>query len=503
ARTALVIGLGSGKTAGDLARAGLEVTGVEIEPAVIELARSHFGYQGGAVAADGLEYLEKNAGTFDLLLMDAFVGTDPPPALVTPTALRLMRQRTAAGGVTALRLIGSPADAPVVRILTDLRRTRGDHFFDQVFGSGVGAERQNLYLLASDAPLSCTSTATLPVWPVVVDELALGTVAAPAGEGATRTVTVAGYVHRLPDGALALDLAHQEMGAVRYLLVGKGAAPLAAALPAGSKFPTEGDVGTDGDTSGTLKPLFGGGGVKRSDMRFSPLTAAVTGTARLLAVVHPDAASRVPREVRGDAPTDDRLPWGGALYQLEVSDVHWTVDQPGWRALAARVAPDITAASKAVDRGALDQAAEAMGRYADGLEKGFGAQASLVPACRSANQWRDQFAAAARRAASRGHAFAIAAACDLLHHRMAEAAFLGPAAPLRQALFRCAVSRYQKIATSDASAYGYDAAARLLSLVEVSDVEVSAAEQRRITRALEAIQKKHKALPMELPPDAI
>jgi len=66
-------------------------------------------------------------------------------------------------------------------------------------------------------------------------------------------------------GGLALDLAHGEMGAVRYLLAGKPIAPLDAALPAGSKFPTEGDIGTDGDTSATLKPLFGGGGVDRLD----------------------------------------------------------------------------------------------------------------------------------------------------------------------------------------------------------------------------------------------
>src|SRR6185503_15162658 len=429
ARTALVIGLGSGKTAGDLARAGLEVTAVEIEPAVIDLAAKYFGFQGKAIAGDGLAWMTDSSATFDLLLMDAFVGSDPPATLITPDAIRLMRTRTAAGGVTALRLLGSPADPKVVRILENLRRTRDGVFFDQVFGSGIGGEVQNLYLLASDAPLSCTATAGLPLWPVVVDPDALASV---AGDAATRTITVAGYVHRLPDGALALDLTHQEMGAVRYLLSGKAAAPLAAALPAGSRFPTEGDIGSDGDTSATLKPLFGGGGVKRSDMRFSPLVAAVTGTARLLAVVHPDAASRVPEAERRGAPTDDRLPWGGALYQLEVAELHWTLDQGGWRALSPRLAGEIATAAAAVKRGVLDDAAAAVARYTAALEQGLGPHAELVPACRAARRWRDDFAAEAKRAKARGHAFALAAACDLLDYRMAPAASLADAAPLER-----------------------------------------------------------------------
>ncbi len=502
AKTALVIGLGSGKTAGDLARAGLEVTGVEIEPAVIELARSHFAYEGKAVAADGLAWLEKNTGTFDVLLMDAFVGTDPPPALVTPAAIRLMRSRTAAGGVTAFRLLGSPADPKVVQILSDVRRTRDGVFFDQVFGSGVGAERQNLYLLASDAPLSCTATAGLPLWPVVVDDSAIGGVAGPADQqGESRTITVAGFVHRMEGGGLALDLAHGEMGAVRYLLAGKPIAPLDAALPAGSKFPTEGDIGTDGDTSGTLKPLFGGGGVKRSDLRFSPLVAAVTGTARLVAVVHPDAASGVPEDLRRGAPTDPRLPWGGALYQLEVAELHWTMDRNGWQALSSKLSADVAAAAAAVRKGALDEAAAAVDRYTTALEKGLGAHADLVPACRAARHWRDDFAAEARRARARGHAFAVAAACDLLQYRMEPAGDLGGALPLRRALYRCAVDRYEAIARKDSSAYGYDAAARLMDLLDRADL--SPAEEKRAAATLRAIQKKHKAQRLLYPPDAV
>ena len=55
---------------------------VELEPAVIEFARKHFGYKGHAVAAEGLEYLKKNEKTtYDVVLMDAFEGMIAPECL--------------------------------------------------------------------------------------------------------------------------------------------------------------------------------------------------------------------------------------------------------------------------------------------------------------------------------------------------------------------------------------------------------------------------------------
>ena len=514
ARTALVIGLGSGRTAGDLARLGLQVTAVEIEPAVIELAREHFGYRGEAIAADGLEYLRGHEGRFDIILMDAFShGAEPPAQLVSQEALSLMRRSTAAGGITALRLHAAPGAELVTGVRRMLGRTRAGAHYDQLFGSGLGGERQNLYLLASDRPISAASARGLPLWPLAADELALGAVTGPAGEpsgdGRTigREVTLVGYVHRMPGGGLALDLPHQEMGAVRYLLVGAAIDRLSRARPADARFPTRGDIASDGDTRRTLRPLLGGGGAKRSDLRFSPLVAAVTGRARLLALVHPDAASRIPASVRGESVTDERIPWGGALYQLDVAEVHWQLDQDGWLELAPRLAPHVTAAAAALDTGDLAAASAALAAYRAELAGALGAHGELVPLHRAVGTWQAGLEADARRAADQGGTpFARAAACDRALHRLGPAGELGPGEALAAALHRCAVGGYEEVVAAAAGdAYTHDASARLLVLLDPdrAGVAMSPAEARRARQRLLQIRKTFRGSPMHFPPGSV
>src|SRR6185295_14641383 len=82
AKTALVIGLGSGQTASQLAEYGVDVTAVELEPIVIEYAHKYFGYRGKAVASEGLEYLNDSRDQYDIVLLDAFGGSRPPPTLM-------------------------------------------------------------------------------------------------------------------------------------------------------------------------------------------------------------------------------------------------------------------------------------------------------------------------------------------------------------------------------------------------------------------------------------
>ena len=53
AKSALVIGLGTGRTASALRIAGVTVEVVELEPAVVDLARRFFGYEGPALLSHG------------------------------------------------------------------------------------------------------------------------------------------------------------------------------------------------------------------------------------------------------------------------------------------------------------------------------------------------------------------------------------------------------------------------------------------------------------------
>jgi SAM-dependent methyltransferase len=468
AKTALVIGLGSGDTAGDLARAGLAVTAVEIDPQVIEVARRWFGYQGDAVAGDGRAFVESNPGPWDLVIMDAFDGTKAPPRLVDAAATRLLRERTAKDGVTAMRLVGAPTD-PLVASLRRALGTPGPAFV-HVYGSGVGAEAQNLYLAASTAPLNAIGLEGAALWPIPDDPAALHTIAGGGEPAPSREVTLVAYLHRLGSGELALDLPHAEMGAVRYLLTGETAA---LAVPAGA-FPTDGDIASDGDTAATLRPLLGGGGAKRSDLRFSPVVAAVSGQARLLAVVHPDAASKVPH--RTAAAVDDRIPYGGALYELAVGRVHWTLDRAAWSAIAPALERDAASAGAAAAQGDLVAAASAVTAWADALAGRLGAHGELVPALAAARALATAMPTEAERARGKGTDFARAAACDRLRH------VHGPAAPpaVAAGLYRCAVQGYERAAAGKdpTAADAYDAAARLLALLEDAP-DARAAERRR------------------------
>ena len=107
--------------------------------------------------------------------------------------------------------------------------------------------------------------------------------------------------------------------------------------------------------------MLGGGGAKRSDVRFSPVVAALEGRARFRSLVHPD--SRYQRGRDGKRPAgpvgDARLPYGGVLYDLEVTRVLWVLDKAGWAALQSRLRPLLRPAELALRKGRFAAASAA------------------------------------------------------------------------------------------------------------------------------------------------
>jgi hypothetical protein len=308
AKSALLVGLGTGNTARAMLAKWPALEVMEREPLVITYARAHFGYTGPADAYDALQGLAQDArAPQEVVVLDASLDGGPEGELVA--AAIGAGKKLGENAVLALRFTASPEHPS----LAALRRALPRH--QLWFQSGVGQEKQTLYLLAAKRPMNLAPAPELGLWPMDSESARWSHVGASTAH--TRSIDVTGYLVRI-DGQLHLDVPHYEMGARRYLLRGDRTTELGRALGDAADFPTQGDIGSDGDTKKTLAALLGGGGAKRSEVRFSPVAVRVRGEAKLLAVVDPDAAPKVPAELRGTQPTDPRLPYGGVLYELVV-----------------------------------------------------------------------------------------------------------------------------------------------------------------------------------------
>ncbi|MDR2726268.1 MAG: fused MFS/spermidine synthase [Candidatus Adiutrix sp.] len=104
----LLLGLGGGFLPGLFARflPERELTVVEVDPLVAELAGTYFGFTPGPnvrlVLADGRDFLSGQApATFDQIWLDAFSGDYVPTGLSGLTFLELCRDRLTPGGLLA------------------------------------------------------------------------------------------------------------------------------------------------------------------------------------------------------------------------------------------------------------------------------------------------------------------------------------------------------------------------------------------------------------------
>ena len=104
----LLVGLGGGSVAKSYHADGWQVDAVEIDPVVTELARSHFGLTADEARVhhgDGRRFLaDQPAGTYDLVIMDAFGSSSIPFHLVTREVFGLLRSRLAPGGLMAMNV---------------------------------------------------------------------------------------------------------------------------------------------------------------------------------------------------------------------------------------------------------------------------------------------------------------------------------------------------------------------------------------------------------------
>jgi spermidine synthase len=116
ARNLLLVGLGGGTIVSFLARhlPELEQQSVEIDPLVVQLARKYFALPDKGeirtAIGDGRQFLRSNKGSYDVIMLDAYKVGGIPFHLTTVEFMRLVKERTAAGGVVAAHLWGAPSN---------------------------------------------------------------------------------------------------------------------------------------------------------------------------------------------------------------------------------------------------------------------------------------------------------------------------------------------------------------------------------------------------------
>jgi predicted membrane-bound spermidine synthase len=106
-KRALVLGLGCGVLAKALHARGLDVTAVEIEPAIADVARRHFGLPGGVrvVLEDARAFLATDHNRYDLVILDAYAGESSPWYVLTEEGLQAAKARLAPGGRVLLNSV--------------------------------------------------------------------------------------------------------------------------------------------------------------------------------------------------------------------------------------------------------------------------------------------------------------------------------------------------------------------------------------------------------------
>ncbi len=103
----LEIGFGGGRTSWYLHRflPNVAVTSVELDPAVLELAKKYFGIRDEpnfqVVNRDGRLFLSESRDKYDIILIDAYRGPFVPFHLLTREFYQIVKDHLAAGGVVA------------------------------------------------------------------------------------------------------------------------------------------------------------------------------------------------------------------------------------------------------------------------------------------------------------------------------------------------------------------------------------------------------------------
>ncbi|MEY4744621.1 MAG: hypothetical protein RL272_566 [Candidatus Parcubacteria bacterium] len=160
---ALIVGLAGGTIAQRYSSllgtdAGIELTGVEVDPAVIDTARKYFGLDETGVHVvneDGRTFIRSTRDTYDAIIVDAYsTQLYIPPHLATREFFSSAKEKLSAGGVFAMN-VNAPDDGS--RLLKALTNTAASAFAHVVVVQVK--DSWNHIVMASDSPIDAAGTA--------------------------------------------------------------------------------------------------------------------------------------------------------------------------------------------------------------------------------------------------------------------------------------------------------------------------------------------------------
>jgi len=163
ARRVLMIGLGGGTVPTRYAQdyPHMQITVVELDPAVVDVARRYFhvpiGTRLDVIPQDGRLFVTRAAGRYDILLLDAYLIDTIPFHLATREFFQAAKAHLAAGGVLGSNVIGA-LDGPRSELFRAVYKTMAGVFATvYVFPVDWGVfdspqTLRNIILVATDGP---------------------------------------------------------------------------------------------------------------------------------------------------------------------------------------------------------------------------------------------------------------------------------------------------------------------------------------------------------------
>ncbi|MBX3733428.1 MAG: fused MFS/spermidine synthase [Verrucomicrobiae bacterium] len=151
-RSVLCIGLGIGIVPAQLAREGVQVDVVEINPAVVPVAEQFFDLDPSVMnltIGDGRQFLNRCTNRYDAILLDAFLGDSSPAHLMTREAFETMREVLLPGGVLVINCFGETRQGKDFFLASLMKTLRA--VFPHV--ALHAAEGGNAFFAASTSPL--------------------------------------------------------------------------------------------------------------------------------------------------------------------------------------------------------------------------------------------------------------------------------------------------------------------------------------------------------------